>query len=78
MVGAPSPPPSAEPLKLYEVGELRQVLGIGRQAAYDLIRRIGVRLGTRYVVTAPVLRRWLEHPTGSTPKAKTRARRRRS
>jgi hypothetical protein len=45
--------------KLYSVEEIRQLLPIGRAAAYALARRLGRRLGRRLYVVRSVLDNWL-------------------
>jgi hypothetical protein len=49
----------------YSVQELRAVTGLGRQAAYDLARQIGIRVGKRRLIVPTVrLQRWLETGEG--------------
>ncbi|MCR5418571.1 MAG: helix-turn-helix domain-containing protein [Lachnospiraceae bacterium] len=51
-----------EELKIYTVKELANVLRIGRDKAYALIRSAGfpsIRIGKRYFVTEKALSEWL-------------------
>lgn len=44
---------------VYDVTDLRRVLGVGRPEAYRLVKRLGRRLGKRLVVSRTVLETWL-------------------
>ena len=47
----------------YKVNELSEILGIGRNAAYELCRRPdfpSIRIGNRIVVPVDALNKWLE------------------
>jgi hypothetical protein len=44
---------------VYDVADVRRVLGVGRPLAYKLVKRLGRRLGRRLVVSKVVLENWL-------------------
>jgi hypothetical protein len=46
-------------LVVYDVADLRRLLGLGRPNAYRLARELGRRVGRRLVVARSVLERWL-------------------
>jgi hypothetical protein len=59
---------------IYDVTDLRKVLGIGRPLAYRLMRQLGRRVGRRMVVARVVVERWLARP--QRPRAKATSARR--
>jgi len=55
---------------VYDVVDLRRVLGVGRPVAYRLMKKLGRRLGRRLVVSRLVLERWLAGGRGRAQPAK--------
>jgi hypothetical protein len=66
---------SAAVVLVYGVDDVRRLLGCGRPAAYRLTKRLGRKLGKRYVVSRVALEQWLA--TGAAPTRLARGTRRR-